>query len=325
VTERSFEKKERPVRGGAVRWTLVWAVFAVTLLAAMGGGAYVYFVLLRYERVVAHHVPPMAVGAARLDVEQAIVYEPVRRHLLPVIDEGLASSPEHADGLERLQAATRINLGRDLREVLFASGPEGDDWVVVFGGMFPRDGVISGLAELLRKRGGGWDVHPDRAIGPGGIGIGQATDGSIALASSVVWLEAALPSRDPHVELGLPREGPGAAALDLDRMLPGAGMRRATAELELGSPMSIDLRVEVVPGAGAAPRERVIELLSSESPSGNPVLDEIELRQALTNAGPDRLEATIAWERTEMDRIAALVADELRGAWLGPSGAGGTD
>src|SRR5688500_1201740 len=70
-----------------------WAVaggFGALLAVGSAGAVVIYFRLIRYERVVAPHVPRDAAFVVRLDVEQAIVYEPFRRHLLPLADRGRA-------------------------------------------------------------------------------------------------------------------------------------------------------------------------------------------------------------------------------------------
>jgi hypothetical protein len=266
-------------------------------------------------------VPEGSVAVLRWDVEQAVLYEPLRRHLLPVIDARLASSGRAAtepDGLRRLEAATKINLGRDLREVVVARGPRPDDWVLAAGGMFATSGVVEGLAALLREQGQPWQLTADHrtAQGPGGLALGQATDGVVLLASSRGRLEAALaPSRQSE-RLGLVTGHGGALALDLSAGGTGVvtGMRGV---LLLGNPVEIDLVADLAPGASRqrAPRE-ISELVAAAGLRGadRRVL-QVPAQLSVTDLGPDQVTVRFPWERAEIDASAQEIAKRVGEAW----------
>ncbi len=313
-------------RGGAVRWGLVWAVFGVTVLVAMGVGAYLYFVLMRYERVAAHHVPDGAQAAARWDVEQALLYEPLRRHLLPVLDEAL-SEPGSAnpDGLQRLEAATRINLGRDLREVVVTRGPGDDDWMVALGGMFPRTGVLDGLLELLHETGQRWefDAPHSLATGPAGLAVGRAEDGVLMIASSRKHLLACLPAQSRSEAMGLAMDTPGSLAIEpLPDHAREAELVALRAVLLLGTPIEIELVAERSPGSDRA--RAMTQIRTWITQGGFPQLGravlEVPPRLQATDLGPDRITARFQWERAAIDASAAAIASQLRERWHLPVG-----
>ena len=62
------------------------AALALTLVAAAGAW-WAYRSLIHYERRAALHLPGDADFVARLDLEQVVMFEPVRKYLLPLIDE----------------------------------------------------------------------------------------------------------------------------------------------------------------------------------------------------------------------------------------------
>jgi len=320
------QRTQRTERGGAVPWALVWAIFALTILAAMAAGAYIYFVLMRYERVAVRHVPAESVAAVRWDVEQAVLYEPIRRHVLPVIDRRLASSSgltSEPDGLERLQAATKINLGRDLREVVVAQGPGADDWVVAIGGMFANGGVVEGLVRLLNEPGTVWRLSADQrsATGPGGLALGQAADGVVLLASSTERLGAALGSTENGQQLGLVAGHGGGLAFVRSAGQPSV-VTRMRARLLLGDPIELEVVADLAPGSD---RDRVAGELGARLSSAGFRLSDHHLVQVpsalvVTDVGPDQVAVRFPWEREDIDATAREVGRLTEAAWPAPSG-----
>jgi hypothetical protein len=68
--------------------------------------------------------------------------------------------------------------------------PEGE-WIVIAGGMFRRDGVLSGLETMMRAEGVELLRHPEGLVHQSGVAFGIAPNGNLLLTSSVaVLLEA---------------------------------------------------------------------------------------------------------------------------------------
>src|SRR5689334_11766182 len=103
-------------RGGGLNFRVVWfglaALFALAGLAAVFG----YFTFLRYERVALAHVPADATAVGRIDLERIAVFEPVRAHALPLLEELGPSHAQLGSRLERFRAASGIKLTLEVRE-----------------------------------------------------------------------------------------------------------------------------------------------------------------------------------------------------------------
>jgi hypothetical protein len=198
---------ERSSRRG-LDWRVVALGFALVLVAGLGFGAYIFFRYVHYDRVAALHVPPGAFAAARVDLQRVTTYEPIRRHVLPLANE--LGARQGSSRLERLTAETGIELGVDLRELVFALGPGAADFTLVLGGKLRRSGVLDGLAVLLRAEGHSVErVRSDILSLTGGPSIGHASDGALIVASSTPLLESALAPNSVHAALGLERESAG--------------------------------------------------------------------------------------------------------------------
>lgn len=196
--------------------------FLAALLTAVAvAGAYVaYAELLHYRRRAAEHLPPNTVFAARLDVEQVALFDPVRRHLLPLI-ELLPPAPARQQRagqaqqtrLARLRAAG-LNLGLDLREIVVATTAD-QGWLIVLGGLFPEEGMLAAIERVLHEENvGGWQRLDDRLeFEASGAVLAQAGDGTLLLASERSTLTAALPASTHYRDVGLAPHGAGGAAL----------------------------------------------------------------------------------------------------------------
>jgi hypothetical protein len=310
----------------------------VSFALAGAAAVYLYYVYLQYERVAARHLPRDTRAAVRLDLEKVVLYEPIRRHVLPLANEraraGGADSAARPTRLERIQSATGIELGVDLRELVLGWGPGPGDWVLVVGGRFPRDGVLPGLERVLREEGHPWSRSADGSalLSPEGHALGQAADGSLIAASGEQVLRSALPDSDTFERLGLPLAGPGGFAVGgeavrgfvppaLRLLAPPLGVvdqiQRVEGRLELGPDMAVTSDVHVQ-GATAeqvaegfrrlAGGARAIALLPG-APQG-PLRAAERLQVAV--ASPAQVQLTARWTREEVDAAAADLARFLR-------------
>jgi hypothetical protein len=306
--------------------------------AALGVGSAGYFRLVYYERVAARHLPQDAAFAARVDVEQGVLFEPVRKHLFPLVAEIFGAAPDSAEEAELLRTIERETglERRELRELLVARGTAWRDWHVVVAGRFPKTGAIAGLGRIIDSRSAqGWRrVGENRLVHePLGVALGQAEDGSLIIAASETRLRAALPSTGVHEQLGLGSKGPGAFAAnrsllaELAAEVPAtrrlASSRRVYGQLRLGDPLYGDVFFEPPLGSTPANWRPEIEGGLSELrayfatlPRRDVAGERATLERARVSAtGSEGVQVSFAWQRDELDRGAALVASGVR-KWL---------
>jgi hypothetical protein len=324
----------REERRGTSFRKLAWA--GVLFTAVAGAGAWVaYARLVHYRRCAVEHLPPGAELVARLDVEQVVLFEPVRRHLIPLIERlPLAAAPSGAgapelDRTSRLRRDAGLNLGLDLREILVATAP-GGRWVLVLGGLF-QQGLVSGIArELTEEAATGWRRADDALeVAPSGAALAQASDGALLLASDRALLAATLPSSTRFRELGLEREGAGSARVPssvLDRWAAEGGapqwlgaIESAALELRLSREIEVDVRLQLRDGSAAT---ALVALAEHHLPStaaddiGDPSAAGLDPWGFLARAkelqtSGNTLQFVSVWRQAELDRAARDFA-----AWL---------
>jgi hypothetical protein len=341
MTARETPGSPRAARRGR-SFKLVGGVFFALIALGLAGAVFVYFTMIRYERVAALHLPPETTSAVRLDLEKVVLYEPFRKHLLPLVDElGGSGGGQLAPRLKRIQQETKIELALDVRELAVARGPAGE-WALALGGKFPKTGVVSGLAEVLREEGIDVGLEPDqRVLGlPRGVSLGQADDGAIVVASSRRWLAAALPAQETGRRLGLaapaaasfaasPAELAGIAqhpaALVIPALREASRVQRVTGEVGLGSPLRGAARVELEPGVEPAAAVKRVESLVAgleqlAQLAGSDVAGEARiLSSARVSAGASgAVWIGFEWQRQDVDRAAGSLADRIRG-WAAAS------
>jgi hypothetical protein len=190
------------------------AALLLTIVAAVGVW-WAYGSLIHYERRAALHLPRDADFVARLDLEQVVMFEPVRKYLLPLVDDVPLRRPGATDAtrpetsrLERLRTLSGINLAADLREVAVSWTRSSREWVAVLGGLFPKTGVIAAIDASLRAEGVRGVVREGEdllAFGGSAAVLGQADDGVLILASSRSRLERARLAAEAPDGLGVGR------------------------------------------------------------------------------------------------------------------------
>jgi hypothetical protein len=320
------------------------ALSARTLALASGVGATLlvlaafvaYRALIHYERRAIEHVPAGAELALRIDLEQLVLFEPVRKHLLPLVDRAPlapeAAEPARMPRLLALRQQAGLNLVRDLRELVFARSPDGR-WVLALGGLFGSRRVLADIEDVLQREPG---LHVRRSgalriLEPSGVALGQAEDGVLLVGSDEAMLERALPATRAHAELGLGPSGAAelaASSHGFDGF--GAGAQRAStawsrcvAQLDFGDPMQLTMRIEHAPGSDAASMRRVVEGWFA-APTGTDFVPGADwggeravlARAHFATAAKTETIVSSTWERSELDRAARSLATWLEGRFL---------
>jgi hypothetical protein len=294
-----------------------------------------YLRYVHYERVACFHLPPGTVLAARVDVEQAIFYEPIRRHILPLFG-GPGSSPTEADArLSRIEVRGRLKRG-DLREIVVARGAEREDWVIVLGGIFPgpdSDRLVTSLSDEP-----GWASVDDGRRAehrPTGVTVARAADGAIVIASSPAVLASSLPRSATFEALGLRASGAGGFALSHAALVELARWPHVLATGDLPSELEqvdsvtgqftpgdrIRLTAAFRSGEGrpaTRAAEGVLDLLRTRSRAGQ-ARENVLLRGAVDRAAirndPSGVELSSELERPEVDYALAALAETIRARW----------
>jgi hypothetical protein len=313
---------------------LAWAGVIFTALASAGAWL-AYARLVHYRRCAVEHLPPEAELVVRLDVEQVVLFEPVRRHLIPLIDRlplgsvPAAASAEAETRMARLRREAGLNLGLDLREILVATVP-GGRWVLVLGGLFEQGMVPAIERELTGEAATGWRrVGDTLEFTPFGTAFAQAPDGALLLASDRALLEATLPGSTRFRELGLERDGAGSALIPravLDRWAAdGEGPRwlgsieSAALDLRLSREIELAVRLELRDEPSAANLAALAGQRAPPATTGNaldPSAGELDPWGLLARAihpqlSGNTLQFVAIWRQSELDRAARDLA-----AWL---------
>ncbi|HEY3501012.1 MAG TPA: hypothetical protein VGK73_40240 [Polyangiaceae bacterium] len=308
-------------RKGALSFGVVATVFASLLGIGLALGLVIHSRYVGFERVVAKHVPADATLALRWDIEKVSLFEPTRRFLLPLFDATGANEPGLAPRRDRLSKAAKLEIGRDLREVLVLFGPNPGDWAVAFGGSFPAGDLTRPLLGALEAE-GARAAGPGRIVTPQGFLLARADDGVFVLASNAARLEATLPSHAPPEEIQ--RTGAGSLRVLPERkgLPPGAGElldgiapMQVTGQAEWGNPLRVDLTLrfpgDLPPDLGARVRRALGSLLGTD-------LDRLEQRFGrfeVQPAGNQAARVRVSLDDTALERVAdraaRLVATEL--------------
>jgi hypothetical protein len=286
----------------------------------------IYFKFVAYGRVAARHLPEDTWLAARIDVETLLISDPVRARLLPLFEQGVSTRAKLKPRSERFRAHTGVELGRDLREIVLGVTAHG--WVLVFGGKFPKAGLIEGLQTTLSEEHTVATLDGDQLQVQNGPGIGQASDGALIVASDASRLREALRGGDTYLKLGLPPEGAGGFALLVrERIPPGfEPFERISGALQLGRELGrearVDMAVRLVPGASAAPAgiSRAFATLGAAAPAAAAARRPLERAQVQPRRA-DQVSVTVVWTRAELDAGATWLAALLAAQFARPADA----
>lgn len=191
-------------RGFAPGWVL--GAMLLSFVAAFGVAYWIYARYVAFERRAARHLVEDAELAVRADLEKVALYAPFRDEVLAQLQDSKAE-PRLKPRLVRLSQHTGVELGVDVREVVYSRGRRPGAWVLAVGGMFPKTGVVQGLRDLLVEEGHRprFEAANERLYLTSGAVVQQAADSVVIVASDLPALTSALiPSqRYETLELGL--------------------------------------------------------------------------------------------------------------------------
>jgi hypothetical protein len=294
---------------------------AVLLVAALG----VYLFVLRYEPLARRHIPGNANIAVHVELGDVAFFGPVRKHLWSLLDA------ESRDGT-KLRDRTGVDLGKDLRELVLAS-VDGKSWVLIAGGKIKKGRFVRGLhqAALAAQR-GDWRLEGEFLVGPGGVTVAQADDGTILVGTDRAVVLAALPASDEHKRLGLPDAGAITFAVTHEAWGGASGflgdliqhnhvlrqVERASGVLSLGDEPTLEIRVEPRPGNDPAALARDLEATIAELRVLMMLVPDVAgertaLGAARVRPGKDgTVLVTASWPYDGLDRGAARLVALLR-------------
>lgn len=331
---------EPPHERRAVPFAAIVAFGVASVVAALLGAWLAYRELIRYEPRAARHLLPDAEIAARLDVEQVVAFEPVRRHLLPLANTPLEGerpasnapsaldTPAHgADRMRALRENAGFQLGRDLREIVVARSGSGA-WMLALGGLFPDRGVVLAIEEVLRREG----VRTLERLGdvlvlaPRGMALAQAPDGVLLIGSNREAVESALPENDVHARIGMPAEGDGSLVITGEGIRSWQSQVRSVAQLSganglvvrfhLERPLRLEATLEGhdsgTLGEALTSAQRSVSF-DSPSPAAFPITDwgaerALLARARVDAAGDDQPKIVTFMELAELDSALAWLA-----------------
>lgn len=311
-----------------VPWRFVATGLIATTALLVVVVVYGYVRFVRYDRVAITHLPADTTAAIVVQVEHVKLFDPMRKHLIPLIDD--IDKKPGAGRLDRLRKQG-LNLGFDLREVAAARGQRWQDWVVVLSGKFPRTGAVGMVAGVLHDDGAGWKLSEDRGtlVAPSGAALGQADDGSLVLASSAQELAAALPSGDGWRQLGMTNDSAasfyvsGALARDVARAggAPDPGELDAVVGRVVLGRDAIEGTIQVGLPAGADAGKvqgalRAVLAALGKSPIAGSTGQREALQKAMVSVAGKGIEIRTTWQPADLMMAAGVVGNSIRG-WTG--------
>ena len=169
----------------------IFVAFALSLAAAFACALYIHQRFTHYVPRVAYHVPEKPLFAVWLNVEQNVGFE-VFQGLLGAALEFERKGPEPR--VKHLEGKTGLELEVDTREVAFVSVDE-DRWLILLGGLYRRDRVVSGLIRWLTEL----DLRPqtegDLVVASTGHVFGISPDGVLIASNALSVAREAMASR----------------------------------------------------------------------------------------------------------------------------------
>lgn len=337
-----------PAKPGGSKKVLLIAGGSV--LALLGVALAIYFAVFHYTPVALEHVPPGATMVVRIDLVDVATYAPVRRHLLPLVDEPVeGATPVQGGRGDRLAEAVGFSPSRDLREVVICFLGNEEKFVLLIGGNIPKGKLVPGILKVAASENSSAFVDGGGIVKAkyGGLFIGQADDGTAVVATDEAALRASLPVTGEKATLGVATDRSVAFAAraqlwsDVEKssyatMLDSLkGLRSLDAVngyVLLGNSPRIESQVRVAPGHSPEDAKatlyrvftdlrRVSELRRRLTGSGQDLAGEEQAlaQSGIETKGPDVLRVSTPWPYDGLDRGAANLAQKIRAARAGLS------
>jgi len=314
-------------RRGGLSHRAIFSALAIAVALGVYGGALLYTRFVSFTRVAASHVPATFSAAVRVDVEQVILFEPVRRSLFPLLNELPTPSTKEAPRVRRLESEAGVQLAIDLRELLLGWDNAGN-WLGVIAGKFPSQRVAQAVAAEYAS-------SIKQPISPlslaGAVAAFQLTR-ELTLAEAVDG--ALLLGNRKGVELGLlaeghllPKEGPGALAISggewqrlAQRAVAAAWPKPELAaefsklaglngKVEIGSEVTLDLELHF--RSNAIPDPSVLRAML-ESAANTQHLDTLpRAKVSVEQLSAGRARVRISWPKEAMLAYAEQAAQAI--------------
>ena len=294
-------------------------MIAVLGVLAIAGVVIGYFVFVRYTPLAERHMPGDSNVAVRADARQIGTFGPVRKHLWPV----LVDRPSQKAGktfADRVAESTGINPALDIRELILAS-MDSKSWVLLVGGSFKPGKFVPGMEKVFQEEGHpGWRRSGDLLIGPTGVAMGQADDGTLVLGTEAEIVTAALPASEEYKRIDLPHDGALGFAMskeafeELSRETgafdPSGAMRRIRhlkGSFTLGDEPSVDLDIEPKGGENADALGKDVESFLGRLRLGlvlfpDQIGEKTALSSAKTTVENEHVRVRGAWPLEGLDR-----------------------
>lgn len=304
-------EQPRTREGIAPRWVLLGLV--LSLVAALLVAAYLYRRYVAFDRRAAEHLVADPALVVRLDLEHVALYSPFHERLLPLVTQGQKDA-SMKPRLTRLRQRAGVELGVDIRELVYSRGPTGKNWAVAVSGMFPPRGVVRGIHEVLREEGRNTSFDP--ALGrlrfDNGALLQEAADSVLVFASDPETLTRALAPTQRYEALALGKAKPSLSVVVRGAFLGGPAGRdrqewagyQLNASLDKSAPdqLTLDLRS---PESKPAKAAEIAGLVA-------PVLAVPESSLKFVVSGPNVLQARVQVSGDNLARAADHLALLLR-------------
>jgi hypothetical protein len=317
-----------PRKSSARTW--IAAAVAVLGLLAIVGVVAGYFLFFRYTPLAERHIPAASNVAFRADLRQIGTFAPVRKHLWPLLLDRPSQKTQGKTLADKVAEETGIHPALDVREVIIAS-VDSRSWVALIGGNLEPGTFVSGMEKVLRDEGyPGWQRSGDLLVGPAGIALGQAEDGTLVVGTEAEIVTSALPASEEHHRMNLPTNGALSFAVtkeaweELSREAgafdAGGSLRRirhVRGTLSLGDEPAIDIDVEPKGGENAEALGRDVETLLAALRLGLVLTqDRMGEKAALSSAKvaveQEHVRIRAAWPLEGLDRACAQLAERLK-------------